>query len=301
LISAYDLAAAEDIDRTDIQQRLVELQKRAAALFLDSGNYEAYRKGARNEPQAGAKEQWTESRYHAVMSGSVYDAAFSFDSAYPSVNVREHVFDSVSQYKRDSAKTQGRPVVPIVHAPLSSAKRRTYSVLPELTRSLVNEIDPHMIAVAERELGDGIIQRAKTIQAIREALGSSSQYRMLHILGTGNLLSATVYAAAGADTFDGLEWCRTVADHDSGHLFHQQHFDFFADQAKVSEFQEVREYVTDRKRDYYLRLLVHNLDYCQKWVEELRFRVAQHSIGPMIDGFLPGAAQHLKSAIPGLL
>jgi hypothetical protein len=92
-----------------------------------------------------------------------------------------------------------------------------------------------------------------------------------------------------------------VADHDTGHLFHPQHFDFFAEQAEVSEFQEVRDYVSDAGRDYYLRLLVHNLDFCQKWIEELRYRVAQGSIAQMVDGFLPGAAQRVRTELPGLL
>jgi hypothetical protein len=270
-------------------------------LFWIQATIEAYRKGARTEPQAGAQETWSEAQYHAVLSGSVYDAAFSYDNAYPPVDSREHLTALISQYRRDSALTQVRTVIPIVHAPLGSGRRRDYSILPQLLTSLAGSVDTPIIAVAERELGDGIIQRARTIQGIRKAMNSHGRYRILHILGTGNLLSATVYAAAGADTFDGLEWCRTVADHDTGHLFHPQHFDFFAEQAEVSEFQEVRDYVSDAGRDYYLRLLVHNLDFCQKWIEELRYRVAQGSIAQMVDGFLPGAAQRVRTELPGLL
>jgi len=83
------------------------------------------------------------------------------------------------------------------------------------------------IAVPERELGEGICKKADTVIKIREKLNTIGRYQPIHILGTGNPLSILILAAAGADLFDGLEWCRTVADRDTGFLFHHQQFEFF--------------------------------------------------------------------------
>ena len=77
---------------------------------------------------------------------------------------------------------------------------------------VAKELDCNVIAVPERELGDGILERSKSVRRIRRVLDNTGRYRLIHILGTGNPYSILLLAAAGADLFDGLEWCRTVAD-----------------------------------------------------------------------------------------
>jgi queuine/archaeosine tRNA-ribosyltransferase len=96
------------------------------------------------------------------------------------------------------------------------------------------------------------------------------RYRAIHLLGTGNPITLAILAAAGADVFDGLEWCRTAIDHDTARLHHPQHFDFFMDHCKFSEFENVRTFTSDTTRDFRLRLLVHNLDFFHRWMTDLR-------------------------------
>lgn len=43
-----------------------------------------------------------------------------------------------------------------------------------------------MIAVPERELGDGIVARARAVHEIRRSLDSLGFYQPLHLLGCGN-------------------------------------------------------------------------------------------------------------------
>jgi len=66
---------------------------------------------------------------------------------------------------------------------------------------------------------------------------------------------------AGADSFDGLEWCQTVVDHETGKLFHFQQWDLFRDQ-------------TDWGRNgalpYIQSVLMHNLDFYRQFMEDLR-------------------------------
>jgi hypothetical protein len=73
------------------------------------------------------------------------------------------------------------------------------------------------------------------VRRIRDELDKLPFYQPLHILGTGNPWSIAVLAAAGADSFDGLEWCRVAVDRDTGRLNHFQHFDFFAYQARLAD------------------------------------------------------------------
>ena len=65
------------------------------------------------------------------------------------------------------------------------------------------------------------------MRKIREALNELYFYQPVHVLGTGNPASIALLAAAGADTFDGLEWSRYVADGETKNLHHFQHYDLF--------------------------------------------------------------------------
>ena len=64
--------------------------------------------------------------------------------------------------------------------------------------------------------------RAKTIIKIRKTLAPKKQYYPLHLLGTGNPLSILIYSICGADSFDGLEWCQTTVDYNTGLLYHSR-------------------------------------------------------------------------------
>ena len=85
-------------------------------------------------------------------------------------------------------------------------------------------------------------------------------YCPLHILGTGNPLSIISYTMAGADSFDGLEWCQTVVDHDTGKLFHFQQWDLFRYQT---------EYGKDDTLCYVFAVLMHNLKFFRNFMHGL--------------------------------
>ena len=111
---------------------------------------------------------------------------------------------------------------------------------------VADELDPPLVAIPERELGDGLVRRAESVRSIRGALDGLGKYYPLHLLGTGNPISVAVLAVAGADAFDGLEWCRTSADYRSGHLFHFQQFDCFGDMSvSMMRSQTMRAIVED--------------------------------------------------------
>lgn len=129
-----------------------------------------------------------------------------------------------------------------------------------------------MVAVAERRLGDGVSARAQSVQAIRRELDKQGRYISLHLLGTGNPISIALYASMGADSFDGLEWCQTVVDHDTALLYHLSQAEFFAKQTAWSE----------AKLSFQARTLAHNLEFYAAWMQRLRAAMAS---GKTVDFF----------------
>ena len=144
---------------------------------------------------------------------------------------------------------------------------------------VAEQLFPVLLAVPERALGDGIIARTRTLRRLRKALNELDLYCPLHLLGkTGNPLSIAVYAMAGADSFDGLEWCQTVVDHESGRLFHFQHWDLFKDQT---------DWGNNGALPYIQSALMHNLDFYRTFMTELREALIGNMEEPFLRRFAP--------------
>ena len=151
-------------------------------------------------------------------------------------------------------------IVPIIHGDAQD--------LPGLCHTVAVQTGVSMLAVAERRLGDGVIERARSVLAIRNALNQLDRYVAVHLLGTGNPISIALYSAMGADSFDGLEWCQTVVDHDTGLLYHLSQADFFAKQTAWF----------DAGLSFQARTLVHNLEFYASWMQRLRTAIANETV-----------------------
>jgi hypothetical protein len=211
--------------------------------LLDSGNYEGFWKGALT---------WTPACFHEVARESEYHLCFCHDNQEPPGTADDIAEDVVSSLLRDQKHAHG-PVVPIIHGPTE--------LLPTAAKIVAEQVFPIMLAVPERALGDGIIARIRTVKRLREALDSLGIYCPLHLLGTGNPLSIVAYAMAGADSFDGLEWCQTVVDHETGKLFHFQQWDLFKNQTDWGE---------NSMLPYIQSALMHNLEFYRTFMAQLR-------------------------------
>jgi len=66
---------------------------------------------------------------------------------------------------------------------------------------------------------------------------------------------------AGADSFDGLEWCRTVVDHGSSRLFHFHQWDLLRNQTSWGD---------NGTLPYIQSALMHNLEFYRAFMTELR-------------------------------
>lgn len=250
LVSAFDLHHSDV--REQLAQSLIAAQQAGVTVLMDSGNYESYWK---NE-----KENWNPPQFHDVLRCFTCSLAFGFDEQNPPKDEDAHIQLITERWRQDQNAAGERQIVPIVHGTAES--------LPNLCARVAKETDVPMIAVAERRLGDGVFERTKSVRALREKLNDTGRYVGLHLLGTGNPISIALYAWAGADSFDGLEWCQTAVDHDTGQLFHLSQSDFFRKQTQWG----------DEDISFHSRTLAHNLTFYADWMQRLRQAVCDDNV-----------------------
>ena len=270
LVSAFDLAKIND--KSEVNKILKKACDSGVTVLFDSGNYESF--------WMGAQKEWTQKKFHDVLGCYECHLAFGFDEQDPPQDLNEHLDLIVKNYEADVAATSAI-IIPIVHGSRSD--------IPRLCSSVVNSTHCQAIAVPERKLGDGLLQRAETVRDIRQALSEGGHDVALHLLGTGNPISMAVYAVMGADSFDGLEWCQTVVDHDTGLLYHLSQADFFAEQTKWG--------ATDLS--FHARTLAHNLEFYTEWMGRLRRGFAQDNVRDFLKFNIPQRALYKLEGLEG--
>ena len=242
LISAFDLSRSSGKCELELINKLQLAQDKGVIILMDSGNYESFWKEK--------KDSWQQSNFHSALSRYPYTFSFGFDEQCPPRGTTAHIKLVVDRWRSDQEVGGNRTIVPIVHG----------NRLLDTCSQVAHETEVPMVAVAERSLGEGIFKRVKTVMSLREALNRTGRYVGLHLLGTGNPISIALYSWAGADSFDGLEWCQTVVDHHTGLLSHFSHADFFwgptsGDQISLS---------------FKARTLAQNLRFYVNWMQRLR-------------------------------
>lgn len=289
LISAYDM-----LPRRRPRGMLRELSRFRAQdgfVLINSGNYEASRRG---------DERWSPKDLKLALAHTPHDWAYCFDVMNVSKSDSRAVEQIVEAVQRDCAYTSA-PMLPIVHARKIRGGGYDLDELPTVIRELANRLNPPLVSIPERELGPGLIARAKTVRHIREELDKLPFYQPLHLLGTGNPLSIAVLTAAGADSFDGLEWCRVAVDRDTGRLHHFQHFDFFIYQALLANSRVTIDAVNDERVDFAGKVAFHNLDFYASFTKELQQSAERNTLHAFVVGFLGKAnTRQLTEHIPDL-
>ena len=272
LVSAFDLA---DINQPQLaQQALASARQAGIVTLMDSGNYESFWKNA--------QANWKQADFHKMLADFPCDLAFGFDKQQPPANADDHVALVAERWQADQAAAGSCQIIPIIHASANE--------LPALCAAVATKTGVTILAVPERRLGDGILERARAVKAVRTALNEIGRYLVLHLLGTGNPISIALYSAMGADSFDGLEWCQTVVDHESGLLYHLSQADFFAGQTAWGD---------DDKLSFQARTLAHNLEFFSDWMRRLRDAVIQDRLSEFCRSNLPPRAFHHVADVAG--
>lgn len=289
LVSAYDLVKRNKKDPQGIIDELREYQNNGGFILLDSGNYEKGRLKS---------SRWEKNQLWEVLDKVPHDWAFCFDVFNPKHKPEMAISEIISAVEREKGYS-ANAVLPIVHAPKLKKGGYKLAHLSRIVREISERLQPPLIAVPERELGEGIIARTIAIQGIRKELDKLPFYQPLHILGTGNPWTIPVFVAAGADSFDGLEWCRMIVNRDKHRLHHFQHFDFFAYQKGQAESQIVK--IAMDGNEYQAKVVFHNLDYYCSFMNDLRSYLLEDNLEAFMSVVMGGhAVKLLKQQIQGL-
>lgn len=281
LVSAYDTHPEKCAP--SIPKLLADYRRSGGTLLMDSGNYEASR---RND------KLWTKEKLWESLKFIEPDMAFCFDEFNVPKSVNEIVAGIVAATRRDQDRTKAL-LLPIVHTSRRGDGSYDSDKLPAIIKGVAKELRPEIVAVPERELGSGLVQRAHTVRAIRNVLNELDWYQPIHLLGTGNPWSIIIFSAAGADTFDGLEWCRTVVDHDSGKLHHDQHYDFFSFQDGRDPSSILAEVVRSPHINFAGKVAVHNITFFLQFTQELRAAFLNARIEDFARGVI--GAEHVSA------
>lgn len=274
LVSAYDLYHCQKRDIKKVHELLKKSIAAQKIVLMDSGNYESYWKKDKN---------WTENKYREILRNIPHHVAFSFDSLVVSNHGTRNIIRFAEKQVLDGQRYSSGTVAPIIHSPRTEE-------LPEIISMVVDKLNPFIIAIAERRLGEGIVARAETVYKIRKILNKKKIYYPLHLLGTGNPLSILIYSMCGADSFDGLEWCQTTVDHKTAILHHFQQREFFG---KQSIFCGVK------GLPYTQATLAHNIQFYTEWMLKVQQGLVDGNISKLANKYIPKPALLLlKQRLP---
>lgn len=280
LVSAYDLRRSDD--NHQMIEEIKAYREGGGFVLIDSGNYEADRT---------EDKTWTPNEFHQALLETPHDCAFCFDNLEQSSDPDMAVEEIIQAFERDRLQTSA-PVYPIVHV---SQDENGLKHLPYIVFEVANRIRPGVIAIAERELGPGLALRAQTMKRVRTRLRDLPFYQPIHLLGTGNPWSISILVAAGADTFDGLEWCRFSIDPSRGRLHHFQHFDFFRHSWNRTPLLDIVD--VDLKIKYAGRVALYNLEYYQEFGQLMHSMIASNDATLFATG-IGLTAPELKKLFP---
>lgn len=259
LVSAYDVAKSfKRAEFIDALQRNRENDE--SIILMDSGNYESF--WLRDK-------EWSPEEFNSILNQEVCDLAFCFDNQNPpsDIKINAHRVASVTQVNQKA--TKHATIIPIIH---SKPNQIIDAVL-----HLSDQCGNTAVSIPERILGGGILERVKTVTALRKELRKKPNYTTIHILGTGNPYSLLLLSFAGADSFDGLEWCQTTVNADSALLLHFQHRELVADECP---------YCTAKDLDYTLKTLGHNLTFYREWMKQIQEALATNGEIDMLEKYL---------------
>ncbi len=266
LVSAYDINKSGLRDRKRIKKLLNIAKKDGCALIADSGNYESYWK---------EDKDWKIKDYQNFLKDEYpFQYTFSYDKRDQNVGTKAAylIVNEVETRVKTEQKYSKCSIIPIVHSPLPT--------LVPVVKDVVSRLNPIMVAVPERELGSGIIEKVRTLKAIRTELNRTRQYYPIHLLGTGNPLSMLIYSKYGADSFDGLEWCQTTVNHETGLLYHFQQREFFKDNCLYCQDQ-------DPPLPYDLATFGHNIYFYRNWMKNIQDSIATEHLNDMLIKYIP--------------
>lgn len=261
LISSYDIYHSDKTDKAEIYKTLSDSTDEGTIILLDSGNFEAY---------WHSDNKWSITKFRSVLNDITIDLCLSFDVFWEdSKSLKEHTDQTISHVAKTASFQKTGLTIPIIHS------QKKY--LSTITKNIAKKMNPEIIAIPERELGQSIFERSETIQRIREELDKTGKPIALHLLGTGNPVSILIYSLCGADMFDAFEWYKYLINFKDGSISDFSHGDLLNCSCPVCK---------EKKAAYPAKTMVHNLIFYTKLMGDIRKSLISGSIDDLLSQYL---------------
>jgi queuine/archaeosine tRNA-ribosyltransferase len=275
LVSSYDIYHSEKSEENKIVDTVSESTEGEFITLLDSGHYEAFWYN---------DNTWSFKMLETVLNKIAVDFCFSYDIFWDEKKKeQEYLKETITSIAKTAGMQKSGTTIPLLHSIPES--------FPNFVQKVVEGINPEMIAVPERELGSGIFERATTVKKIRETLDDTNRQIPLHLLGTGNPISILIYSMCGANLYDGLEWCQTVVNPETGHLFHFAQKDLIDCDCNACKIKDI---------SYPMQTMVHNLLFYEKFIKAIRTSIQDGKEDKILDKYLKPEISRKIMKIAGL-
>jgi len=197
LVSAYDL----------YYKKITPPFTFPSLILLDSGGYEASKDMDLSElgEKVHRPKKWTRDMHEQVLAdwrSALPPTVFiSYDHPKERLTVPE-------QIERARQLAPGRTDImrEVLLKPetTDATLLKVESILPHV--GLLRDFD--VIGVTEKEIGNSIFHRMTNIAKLRSALTKARLDLPIHVFGSLDTVTTSMYFVAGADIFDGLTWLR---------------------------------------------------------------------------------------------
>ena len=261
LFSAYDIHFLAESKKKQLLQEINDYSKKGGFVFLDSGIFESFWK---------ADLRWTYDIYKATIGHINFDFYSSFDILPHLENITENFEErTFKKILASYSLSSEQGFVPILHG-----------ANPNKLISLISKfvtIYPHLcdiIAIAERDCGNNIVEKAKTIIKIRKILDEKERRCILHILGCGNPISLVLFSLCGANMFDSLNWTKYIIDQNSLTIHDFSHLELINCDCSIC---------SGITRDYTEQALLHNLFFYQNYMIQIQSLIRQEKIVEFVE------------------
>lgn len=261
LASSYDIFGMNDEHLEKFVNKLSYANNKGILTLMDSGHYEAF---------WNRDKTWSFDNYSFILNKTQTDLCFSYDVNYDRAKkINNHKVETEKMVARTASVQQGSSTIPLLHCNIFD--------YPSFVHKLAKDINPEIIGIPERELGDSIIERCTNLKRIRDSLDKTDLKIPIHLLGTGNPASILMYTICGADLYDGLEWCKTVVDPSTAKLYHFVQKPLFKCEC---------DYCNAETLPYALQTMAHNLRFFNDFTCEIRDAITHNEIDELLSRYL---------------
>jgi hypothetical protein len=201
LISAYD------VHNKHIPS-LSQIAKIGCVVFIDSGGYEV---SSAHDMAAVFKHPWPPPGVK-WSEGDLRGVLDTWPKQAPAVFVSfDNTGSSFSKQMDAARKLFARypdQLHDVILKPQTKGKGGRYIDMPALLPYAKEIANFDIVGFTEKDLGNSVLNRMLSVGRLRRALDSAGVKTPIHVFGSLDPLSSSLYFLAGAEIFDGLTWLR---------------------------------------------------------------------------------------------